>query len=85
MKNDQPLFVLGGFGGCARDIAEDLGLIAKWGASRAMWPGRENFGRFDRSDLKNGLTVDENETLARTVHVDEAVTLALRGLIRLAS
>jgi hypothetical protein len=74
----QPLFLMGGFGGCARDIAETLGLAAPWAGSRPAWPGREAFEAFD---LSNGLTVEENSTLARTPHVDQAVTLILRGLL----
>lgn len=83
LQNRQPLFLLGGFGGCARDIAEILGLIAPWETSRPPWPGRQRFTEFRVADLKNGLTADENIVLARTVHVDQAVTLLLRGLLRL--
>jgi hypothetical protein len=79
----QPVFLLGGFGGCARDIAQDLGLIPPK-ASPIAWPGRAGFGRLSVANLKNGLMEDENRTLARTVHVDEAVALILRGLLRLA-
>lgn len=79
----QPLFLLGGFGGCARDIAETLGLVPLWAASRPPWPGRREFEAFTAPDLNNGLTTEENATLARTPHVDQAVTLILRGLLRL--
>lgn len=79
----QPLFLLGGFGGCARDIAETLGLVPRWAASRPFWPGRHKFEAFTVSDLNNGLTAEESATLARTPHVDQAVTLILRGLLRL--
>ena len=78
----QPLYVLGGFGGCARDIAEDLNLVARRSANVVLWAGRERFADLDVSALRNGLGGDENETLARTVHVDEAVALVLRGLLR---
>ena len=27
LKSNQPLYLLGGFGGCARDIASDMGLM----------------------------------------------------------
>lgn len=77
----QPLFIVGGFGGCARDIAETLGLIAPWAASRPAWPGRDAFGAFNPADLNNGLTPEENAILARTPHVDQAITLILRGLV----
>lgn len=83
LKAGQPVFLLGGFGGCACDVAQDLGLISPK-ASPVAWPGRAAFGPFNVTNLKNGLLEDENRTLARTVHVDEAVALILRGLLRLA-
>ena len=79
----QPLFVLGGFGGCARDIAQEMGLSAPSPAQRIDWPSRDYFSALNANALSNGLELAENETLARTVHVDEAVTLILRGLFRL--
>lgn len=78
-----PLYILGGFGGCARDIAEDLGLASKR-VSSEVWPGRDEFLPYETKSLLNGLEATENETLARTVHVDEAVALMLRGLLRVA-
>jgi hypothetical protein len=72
---------MGGFGGCARDIAETLGLVAPWRTSRPAWPERQAFETFVVSDLRNGLTADQNATLARTPHVDQAVALILRGLL----
>lgn len=79
----QPLFLMGGFGGCARDIAETLGLVSPWAGSRPAWIGQREFEAFAVSDLSNGLTDDENATLAHTPHVDQAVTLMLSGLLRL--
>lgn len=79
----QPLFILGGFGGCARDIAEEIKLVAPRSFPINPWPGRNHFTRLDASALRNGLNEDENATLARTVHVDEAVALVLRGLLRI--
>jgi len=80
----QPLFLLGGYGGCARDIAETIGIVERWEGSRPAWPCRLAFEMFAVSDLNNGLSEDENITLARTSHVDQAVVLVLRGLNRLA-
>jgi hypothetical protein len=83
LKVRQPLFLMGGFGGCARDIAETLGLVTPWAASRPDWPGRKDFKAFAASYLtSNGLTAEENTTLARTPHVDQAVALILRGLLQ---
>lgn len=79
----QPLYVLGGFGGCARDIAEELRLVAHRSIPVVTWAGREQFSNLDSTALRNGLDSGENETLARTVHVDEAVALILRGLLRI--
>ena len=76
--------LMGGFGGCARDVAEALGLVDPWAASRSTWPGKTSVEAFSAMDLNNGLTQDENETLARTPHVDQAITLILRGMVRVA-
>ncbi len=82
LQSDQPLFLLGGFGGCARDIAEELELAPLRPAGRQSWPGRSAFSSFTAGSLNNGLNADENITLATTVHIDQAVTLILRGLLR---
>lgn len=78
----QPLYVLGGFGGCAREIAEELGLSTPRQAQTAAWADGAKFAGLTASALNNGLDSTENATLARTVHVDEAVALILRGLLR---
>ncbi|RWP35308.1 hypothetical protein [Mesorhizobium sp.] len=83
IRSGQPLFVLGGFGGCARDIAETIGLAPIWAASRQTWPGRDGFQGLTGTGLRNGLSSDENAILARTPHVDQAVALILRGLLKL--
>jgi hypothetical protein len=83
LKRKQPLFVMGGFGGCAYDIALELGLLKAIGKAERVWLGREQFGAFDVNSLNNGLCDDENITLAKTVYVDQAVALILRGLLRL--
>lgn len=79
----QPLFLIGGFGGCARDIAETVGLVDSWVGSRPAWPGRQQFKCYTQSDLHNGLSGEENRLLARTPHIEQAVTLVMRGLRRL--
>ena len=79
LKAGQPVFVLGGFGGCARDIAETMGLAEIWEASRGEWPGRHYFRRYSPADMHNGLSQEENTLLARTPHIQQAATLVLRG------
>ncbi|WP_375381073.1 hypothetical protein [uncultured Sphingomonas sp.] len=83
LEASQPLYLLGGFGGCARDIAVEMALLPgpRIGAA---WAERQAFQKFNEASLRNGLTAVENATLAKTVHVDEAVALILRGLLRLA-
>jgi hypothetical protein len=84
LQDGQPVFLMGGFGGCARDVAETVGLVAPWEGSRPPWPGRTAFQAFSASDLNNRLTTEENTILAHTPHVDQAVTLILRGLLSVA-
>ncbi|MBE7731677.1 hypothetical protein [Devosia faecipullorum] len=78
----QPVYLMGGFGGCARDIAVDMGVMDQ-DRKALEWPGRRQFDAFNISDFNNGLQPEEIKTLARTVHVDEAIALILRGLLRL--
>ncbi len=83
LRAGQPLFLLGGFGGCANDIAADLGLMPPSIGRQTSWPGRSEFQSFTAGNLNNGLDANENALLATTVHVDQAMTLILRGLLRL--
>ena len=80
----QPVFLLGGFGGCARDIAETIGLVERWAGSRGEdWSGCPNFKHYSPRDLHNGLSDEDNAVLARTPHLDQAVALVSRGLQRI--
>jgi hypothetical protein len=83
LNTAKPLFVLGGFGGCARDIAEKLGLIQGSLNRTPTWPGLQYFKGWDHTSLCNGLNARENAQLARTAHVDQAVAILLIGLLRL--
>ena len=83
LEAGQPVFVLGGFGGCARDIAETVGLAERWAGSRGDWTGRECFRKYSPDDLRNGLSREENVVLARTPHIQEAMILMSRGLRRI--
>ncbi|MCY1232787.1 SLOG cluster2 [compost metagenome] len=82
MRIRQPLFVVGGFGGCARDIAEALALVGDRGSESSNWANRKDFREYSGKNLHNGLTAEENEILARTPHIDQAVALILRGLTK---
>ena len=82
LQSGQPVFLLGGFGGCARDIAETLGLADSWAGSRKGWPGRPEFEGLGADSLKNGLSTKENRLLAGTPYVDQWLPLLLRGLKR---
>ena len=83
LRSEQPVFLLGGFGGCARDIAETLGLVDTWASSREWWPERVEFESFGSDSLKNGLSKEENRLLAQTPYPDQWLPLLLRGLGRL--
>lgn len=81
LESGAPLFVLGGFGGCARDVAETLGLADPWAPLNRAWPERSAFSKFGPDSLNNGLTVAENRILAKTPHIDQAIILILKGLV----
>ena len=85
LESRQPLFLLGGFGGCTRDIAETIGLVDPWAGSRSDWTERPAFEIYTPSDLYNGLSDEENAVLARTPHIQQAVTLVSQGLRRIFS
>ena len=82
LEASQPVFLVGGFGGCTRDIAESMGLVDSENPRR-RWTNRELFENYPADALPNGLTVDENQALARTPFIDQAVNLVMLGLYRL--
>ncbi len=85
LRAGQPLFLIGGFGGCTRDIAETLGIDKLWdGLSRnASWSGRGEFKQWTGENLNNGLTAKENKVLASTPFMTQIIFLILRGMYRL--
>lgn len=83
LRAGQPLYLIGGFGGCARDVAETIGLVEPWSGSRNGWTGRRDFERWTGGDLNNGLSSKENQALASTPYIGQAVILVLRGIHRL--
>lgn len=78
----QPVFLLGGFGGCARGIAEAIGLVEREDRSPEGWAGSERFSQYTPDDLRNGLSREDNAILAGTPHIDEMVALAWAGVQR---
>lgn len=83
LQSQQPVFLIGGFGGCTRDIAEIMGLAdPKKGTPRPDWDARDFFKGLDHESLNNGLTLEENRQLARIPHLGLAVILVRRGLNR---
>ena len=83
LRSGQPVFLLGGLGGCARDIAETVGLADSWAGTRYAWPGRLEFRDYGPDSLNNGLSTEENRVLAQTPYIDQWLPLLLRGLSRL--
>ncbi len=81
LRAKRPLFLVGGFGGCARGIAEALGLVETWEGSLS-WPGQELFSDFGVSDLNNGLSEEENRLLAKSPYLDDMILLFMTGLYR---
>ena len=81
LRAGRPLYVLGGFGGCARDIAETLKMVDPLhDPPRSSWDGFDTFANYSADALNNGLTYGENCVLAKTPHIRQAVSLILRGL-----
>lgn len=83
IDGERPLYLLGGFGGCAADIAAAIDLAVVPGVSQRDWGQADIFADASAARLHNGLTLEENRKLAVTPHVDEATALVLRGLLRL--
>lgn len=84
LQGEQPLYVLGGFGGCARDIASALRLTGT-GTKQSRLRLDEFVPFAGPQFLHNGLDPEENQSLADTADVEEAMRLVLRGLSRVAA
>ncbi|MEA2604386.1 MAG: hypothetical protein QOF89_5378 [Acidobacteriota bacterium] len=90
LRAGKPLYLAGGFGGCACDVAAALG----WGWAPERSPGEVGPGYRETLQLlqeessrrkpENGLSQDENVLLAETQRVPVILKLVLRGLSRLA-
>jgi hypothetical protein len=82
IKARKPTFLVGGFGGCAGDIVATMRNTSSPAKRNTEWTARERFRSIRLADLRDGLKPDESLRLATTRHVDEIVTLLLRGLER---
>ena len=86
LRNRHPLYVLGGFGGCARELAAALRLTDAQPTNCGKWHGFDEFSLYIGADnLHNGLNASENQMLAKTTDVEEAMKLVVVGLGRVAS
>jgi len=84
LQGRKPVFLAGGFGGCARDITETMRLDrSRHGWEPRTWTSREHFAHYGVDDLRNGLSLKENARLASTSHADEIAVLVRRGLRRI--
>ncbi len=83
LQANKPVFLIGGFGGCVRDIAETVGLVKPWSGPRTAWTGREQFKRYGLDSLHNELSAEENQLLAQTPYIDQSISLVMKGLHRL--
>lgn len=81
IRAGKPVFLLGGFGGCARDVAELIGLRTTNSLTCATdWSGADQFADVRPAHLHCGLNERDICRLAATVHTDEFAALVLRGL-----
>lgn len=81
----KPVYLLGGFGGCTRDILDVMGVHNPHQVSPPNWSGSALFSEFSVDSLNNGLSHAENLALATTPYIDQAVILMIRGLLKVTS
>ncbi len=60
-----------------------IGLLDSIEEASPNWEGQGEFEKFTVKDLKNGLSLEENQVLAETPFVDQAIALVLHGLHQL--
>ena len=86
LRDQRPLYVLGGFGGCAQDIAAFLGLTNALATTHYTWSHADAFSDYRGPiHLHNGLDELENRTLAETDDAEAATRLILLGLERVSA
>lgn len=83
LTTQRPVYLLGGFGGCTREILDVMGVHNPLGVSSPNWNGASRFSAFSIGSLNNGLSPDENLALATTPYVDQAIVLVIRGLLNI--
>jgi hypothetical protein len=88
IRGNTPLFIAGGFGGAAGNLAVALGIDAdNWLARDVRESAYLDELRAAIADAgwtvdSNGLTIDENRRLAVTYRASEVASLVVRGLSR---
>lgn len=83
LQSHKPVYLLGGFGGCTREILDLMGVDNQFNTSTQNWPHSGEFRQYKLKDLKNGLTAEESTVLANTPHIDQAIVLVIRGLMNI--
>ena len=63
ISSDTPVVLVGGFGGCARHVADSMGITGE--CCEANWDWLERFSGMAFDDLKNGLSRKANAGIAR--------------------
>lgn len=82
IQAQKPVYIAGGFGGCAREIATQMGLAPPLPEPLRSREMPLDFSGFGASDLSTGLDEKDVRQLATTPHADEIATLMLRGMFR---
>lgn len=84
IRYGKPTYLVGGFGGCARNILEAIGVDLKAPIPEpTAWKEQRFFLRIKPRDLHDKLNTDERALLASSRHIDQIVSLLLVGLGRL--
>lgn len=82
MNAGSAVYLVGGFGGAAGALCEDLGLLDLRTQRPRQSPATRLFSNLTEGDLHTGLDGSELRQLAKSRNTDEIVALVLRGLRR---
>lgn len=88
LRERKPLYLVGGFGGCTRDITTALGLGFRWRerSLEEIGPGYREILHELRSvwsrneSLNNGLSIEDNSILVEANSAPQIIKIILRGL-----